>query len=301
MSHNKQQKAAIKDISKVDLMLMVMSFIWGLNFTVIKSAMRYFSPMPFNALRFTIASALLLVFLKIREKSISIRREDLKSFILLALIGNSLYQALFINGIYRTTAGNSSLLLATTPIFVALISYALNIEKIAKRVWQGIFLSFVGIALLILGSERTVAFALQNIIGDLLILAGTICWSIYTVLSRPMLQRYSSLKLTALTIAIGTPPIIIFAIPSLNIQNWSSIPVEAWTGLAYSAVLAIALGYTIWYTGVSQIGSARTSIYEYLITLIAIATAWILLSEIMTLIQIAGAVLVLIGLYLSRK
>jgi len=281
-------------------MLMIMSFIWGLNFTVIKSAMRYFSPMPFNAIRFTMASALLLIFLKIREKSISIRREDLKTFILLALIGNSLYQVLFINGIYRTTAGNSSLLLATTPIFVALISYALNIEKIAKRVWQGIFLSFAGIALLILGSERTVAFALQNIIGDLLILAGTICWSIYTVLSRPMLQRYSSLKLTALTIAMGTPPIIIFAIPSLNTQNWSNIPVEAWTGLVYSAVLAIALGYTIWYTGVSQIGSAQTSIYEYLITLIAIATAWIFLSEIMTLIQVVGAVLVLLGLYLSR-
>ncbi|MEM2721065.1 MAG: DMT family transporter, partial [Candidatus Bathyarchaeia archaeon] len=73
-----------------------MSFIWGLNFVVIKTALNYFTPLSFNALRFSIASFLLLIFLKFREKNFWIRKNDLKNFLLLALIGNTIYQILFI-------------------------------------------------------------------------------------------------------------------------------------------------------------------------------------------------------------
>ncbi|MEM0489413.1 MAG: EamA family transporter, partial [Candidatus Bathyarchaeia archaeon] len=71
--------------------------------------------------------------------------------------------------------------------------------------------------------------------------------------------------------------------------------------LIYSAILAVALGYAIWYTGVNHIGSAKTAIYEYLITVIAITAAWILLNETLNPIQITGAALVFAGLFRSRK
>ncbi|MEM2093499.1 MAG: DMT family transporter, partial [Candidatus Bathyarchaeia archaeon] len=74
-----------------------------------------------------------------------------------------------------------------------------------------------------------------------------------------------------------------------------------WLGLFYSSCLAVAVGYTIWYSGVSHVGGAKTSLYEYLITVIAVATAWLLLNETMTPIQIIGATLALAGVYRSRK
>ena len=288
-------------LSSVDLMLVAMSFVWGVNFTVVKVALEFFSPLSFNAVRFSVASLLMLGFLWFRERSLRVQKEDLKKFVLLALIGNTFYQILFINGIFRTTAGNSSLILATTPIFVSLFSSVLGTEKVERRVWQSIFLSFLGVSMIVLGSGKPLTLTEQSLIGDLLILAGTICWSVYTVLSKSLLGRYTPLKLTSLTIAMGTPLLVFVSIPSIEAQDWNAIPTQGWLSLAFSACLAIALGYAIWYTGVSRIGSARTSLYEYLVTVVAVATAWILLYESMTLIQIAGAALVFIGLYFSRK
>jgi drug/metabolite transporter (DMT)-like permease len=287
--------------SAVDVALVVMSFVWGLNFTAVKGALADFQPLTFNAIRFGTSSLFLLGVLWLRERSIGVHRKDLARFIMLALIGNTAYQLFFINGIALTTATNSALILATTPIFVILFGALLDVEKVTNRVIQGVILSFLGVVMIVLGSGNTLTFSDQSLLGDLLIVANPICWSIYTVLSKPMLKEYSPLKLTAVTMSIGAVPLVIVALPSLNQQNWTAISMNSWLGLAFSAFFAIGLGYVIWYTGVSRIGSARTSLYDNLVTVFALASAWILLSESMTAVQIAGAVLVFVSLYVVRR
>ena len=287
--------------SSVDVALVVMSFVWGLNFTAVKGAIADFQPLTFNAIRFGTSSLFLLGLLWLRERSIGVHRKDLARFVLLAIIGNTAYQLFFIHGIALTTATNSALILATTPIFVILFGALLGVEKVTSRVVQGVILSFLGVVMIVLGSGNTLTFSDQSLLGDLLIVANPICWSIYTVLSKPMLKEYSPLKLTAVTMSIGAVPLVIVAIPSLNQQNWTAISMNSWLGLAFSAFFAIGLGYVIWYTGVSRIGSARTSLYDNLVTVFALASAWILLGENMTVIQIAGAVLVFVSLYAVRR
>jgi drug/metabolite transporter (DMT)-like permease len=289
------------NFSGTDLMLIVMSIVWGLNFTAIKGALSDFQPLTFNAIRFSTSSLFLLVVLWLRERSISVQRKDLARFVMLAIVGNTVYQLFFINGIALTTATNSSLILATTPIFIILFGSFLNVEKITSRIVQGVILSFLGVVLIVLGGGSSLTFSDQSLLGDLLIVANPICWSIYTVLSKPMLKEYSPLKLTAVTMAIGAVPLVVIGIPSLGTQNWASISVNAWLGLAFSSFLAIGIGYVLWYTGVSRIGSARTSLYDNLVTVFAVASAWVLLSESMTAIQIAGAVLVFVSLYIVRR
>jgi drug/metabolite transporter (DMT)-like permease len=219
----------------------------------------------------------------------------------LALIGNTAYQLFFINGIALTTATNSALILATTPVFIVLFGAVLRVEKITSRIVQGVILSFTGVVMIILGSGRPLTITDQSLIGDLLIIANPICWSIYTVLSKPLLKQYSPLRLTAVTMAIGTVPLVLVSIPSLSTENWLAISTGAWLSLAFSACFAIAIGYVLWYIGVSRIGSARTALYDNLVTVFAVASAWILLSESMTAIQIVGAVLVFVSLYVARR
>jgi drug/metabolite transporter (DMT)-like permease len=278
-----------------------MSFIWGVNFSAVKGALADFSPLSFNAIRFGTSSLLLLSLLWIRERNVIISRKHVGKFFLLALIGNTVYQLFFIMGIARTTATDSALILATTPIFIVLFGAVLRVEKITSRIVQGVILSFTGVVMIILGSGKPLTLTSESLIGDLLIVANPICWSIYTVLSKPMLKEYSPLKLTAVTMAMGTVPLLLVSIPSLSTENWAAISTNAWLGLAFSAVLAIAIGYTLWYTGVSRIGSARTALYDNLVTVFAVASAWILLSESMTVIQISGAVLVFVSLYVARR
>jgi len=287
--------------SVIDMVLIGMSLAWGINFSVVKIALKDLSPLSFNSLRFSLASLLLIAFLWIRERNLNFHRRDIGRLVLLGLIGNTIYQLCFINGIARTTAGNSSLILATVPIFVALLSSLLHVEKVQRRVWHSAILSFIGILLISIGAGSTLKMSAQSLIGDLLVLTGTIFWSTYTVLSKPLLQRYTPLKLTTLTVAIGTPPLILVSIPSLKEQNWSSVSMLGWLSLTYSFCFAIAIGYVVWYTGVSRIGSARTALYENLITVIAVAFAWLILSESMTLIQVLGMALVFTSLYLARR
>lgn len=287
--------------SVIDLMLIGMSFIWGINFSAVKIALTNLDPLSFNSIRFSSASLILIVLLWIRERNLSVRREDIGRLILLGLIGNTVYQFLFINGISRTTASNSSVILATTSIFVVVLGSILRVEKVQRRVWYGVVLSFIGIVLISMGAGKPLSMSSQSLIGDLLVLTGTICWSAYTVLSKPLLQRYSPLKLTTLTVAIGTPLLVLVSIPSLKEQNWSSVPMQGWLSLAYSSCFAIAIGFVLWYTGVNRIGGARTALYEGLITVVAVATAWLSLSESMTVLQVLGMVLVFFSLYLARR
>jgi drug/metabolite transporter (DMT)-like permease len=100
---------------------------------------------------------------------------------------------------------------------------------------------------------------------------------------------------------IGTPPLILTSIPSLKKQNWGSVLLQGWLSLTYSFFFAVAIGYVIWYTGVSRIGGARTALYENLITVVAIAVAWILLYKRMTPLQVVDAAMVLFSLYLAGR
>lgn len=278
-----------------------MSIIWGINFTAVKGALSDFNPLAFNAVRFSIASLFLLTALWLRERKIGICRKDLRRFVMLALIGNTAYQLFFINGIALTTATNSALLLATTPIFIVLFGALLKVEKITSRTVQSVVLSFTGVLMIILGTGRIPTLGDQSIIGDLLVIGNPICWSIYTVLSKPMLNEYSPLKLTAITMAIGTIPLVLIGIPSLETQNWSAVSVYSWMGLMFSAIGAVGIAYVLWYMGVDHLGGARTALYENLVTVFAVASAWIILFESMTVTQIAGAAFVFISLYLVAK
>ncbi len=289
------------DFSKVDLMLVGMSVVWGINYSVVKFALEEFSPLSLNGIRFSVASLLLIFFLWIKERNVWIHREDVKRIIILAILGNTAYQLFFIYGILRTTAANSAILYGTVPIFVSLLSSILRVEKTTSRIWQSVIISFVGITLIIVGEGEAFAISSQSWIGDVLILGATICWAAYTVLSKPLLKRYTPTKLTSLTIALGAIPLILISIPSLMMQRWESVSTQGWLSVAYSSILAISLGYVIWYTGVSHVGNTRTSLYENLAVVVGVAVAWIFLSESMNLLQIVGAALVFIGLYLARR
>lgn len=282
-----------------DIMLIGTSIIWGVNFSAVKIALVDFSPLGFNALRFGFASLFSLILSAVK-RDFSFHKEDIWRLFMLSLIGYVIYQLCFIHGVNLTTAGNSSLILATTPIFVALLSSVLGIEKVERKIWGSIALSFIGILLITLGGEQTPTLTDQSLIGDLLIFAGTFCWSTYTVLSKPLLQKYSPIQLVTLTMIIGTPPLIIISIPSLKEQSWASISSQGWLCLIYSFLFSLAIGYVLWYRGISRIGSARTSLYQNLTPVIALTIAWFFLHETMTPLQILGTALIFVSLYLAR-
>ncbi|UCC76119.1 MAG: DMT family transporter, partial [Anaerolineales bacterium] len=169
------------------------------------------------------------------------------------------------------------------------------------RNWIGLLVSLAGLFLLIGASSSGLAAGSQTLMGDLLILAATVLWSIHTVLLKRLTEKHSALKISAWLMLTGTPLLVIVGLPDVLAQDWQGISRQSWLGLAYSAVLAIAIGYVIWNVGVQRIGGARTSVYSYLNPLISVVVSWAFLGESMQPLQTVGAAAILLGVVLGRS
>ena len=141
----------------MDLGLLGVPIVWGVNYAVIKAALREFQPMAFNGLRFALATVTIGLLLRHRGTSLRIPREGLWRLVLLGLLGNAVYQVLFIEGIARTTAANASLIMASSPMLVALLATALGRERLQARGWLGVVLAVAGLTL-VLSAQGRVGF-----------------------------------------------------------------------------------------------------------------------------------------------
>lgn len=283
----------------VDAAMLLVVLIWGVNFAILKVALREIDALAFAALRFGLATAIMAGLALAFEGSLRIHRGDFWKLLGLGLLGNGIYQILFMSGIARTSAGNTSLILATAPIFVAILS-ALMGYRLRPIAWAGILLSFAGLALIVASGTGT-QLGGEHLIGDALVLLAAMCWGGYTALLAPFLRRYSPLKLNALAMLLGTPPLLLVALPSLAQQSWTAVTWQGWGGLMFAVVLSVVVAYLIWNIGVQRVGSARTAVYSNLVPVVALVTAAIVLGEHIYPLQVVGAVVVVSGIVLTRR
>jgi drug/metabolite transporter (DMT)-like permease len=274
--------------------------VYGINFIVIKGALPAFaSPLVFNALRWILAACMSLTVVALRRDSLRIAPQDWGSVALIAVIGNVLQQVTFINGIRLTTAGHSALIMGLSPIMVALGAAGLGLEPVTRRMWTGILLSIGGLALLVRpGAANLPPTAFW---GDLLTLASAACWAVYILASRPLTVRYPPAAVAGLAVALATIILVLIAVPDVRLQSWGTLRWPVWSAVAYSGILTIALGYVIWSVAIRRIGASRTAILANLNPVVALIAAWMLLGERLDLAQALGALLVIVGVGMTRR
>jgi len=290
-----------KKYGATDIFMFMAVLFWAINFTVIKIALREFSPMGFNGIRLLVASLILIFVLLISGEGISIPKSDIWKIVILGIIGHTAYQLFFIHGLNWTTVSNTSVIMAMTPVFVAFLSTLLKHERIHWAGWLGIFISFIGFYFVITKQGEAFHFSWEDMRGDLMIFGGNFLWAIYTVFSKPLLEKISPLKFTSLTLAIGTVFYLPFAAVDIMELRWNEVSFQAWAGLFYSGLVAIAICYVIWYASVKRIGNSKTAIYGSINPVFSVLFAVIILSERITLLQICGALIILGGVYLTRS
>ncbi|MDT7540848.1 MAG: hypothetical protein QOE33_752 [Acidobacteriota bacterium] len=279
--------------------MLLVVIIWGTNFAIVKGALSQIPPLAFTALRFGIASILLLPIVYFREHAFMPPRGSVWKLVWLGLVGNTIYQLLFIIGLSRTTAANCALLIATTPVLVALLGAILRIERVTRIVAAGIALAFAGIAVVV--AARGVTLSRATLAGDLLVFAAAVCWAIYTLGVRSLGEGHSPLRITAMTMLTGTPGLLLFGAPQLLRMDWHRVEPTGWLSLAFTSIFSLVLAYVIWNTSVRAVGSSRTAIYACATPLVAALVAHFLLGERFVALQAAGASLIIAGVLLTRR
>ena len=286
-------------VSTTDLMLLAMSVIWGVNFSVVKYGTMHLPPLAFNGVRMSLA-LLTLGALTMARGGLRMARRDIVALLALGLLGNGLYQILFIEGIARTRAGTVALILAAGPAFVALIGRIFGVERVSARGWMGIALSVAGIGLVSAGATAASSGS-ETMIGNALVLGGALCWAIFSVLIKPYANRIGAAQLGTVTTAGGLAALLLVAAPSLGRAEWSAVPVGVWGALAYSGFGALALAGLLWVRGVRVLGPTRTAMYVNLQPVMALIVAWAALGETPTPAQLGGTGAIIAGVLLTRS
>jgi drug/metabolite transporter (DMT)-like permease len=296
-----------------------MTLIWGTNYSIVKSAFGEVDPQAFNAVRMIIGSLVFLAIIggirRIPSRAADapadgadaiagifhtpapLTRRDWLGLLGLAIVGHTLYQYFFIGGLARTSVANSSLMLAATPVVIALLSAVLGQDRISRRHWAGAALSMLGIYIVV---GNGASFGARGLAGDLMMLGAVFCWAVYTIGARQLMMRHSPVGVTGISMAIGTLLYVPLVWRDVRSVNWAAVSTTTWLALIYSALFALCVAYTIWYAAVRQIGSARTSVYSNLIPLVAMMTAVVFLGEPLSVSKIVGAFAVLVGVALTR-
>ena len=279
--------------------LLTVVVIWGLNFTISKWSFREFRPLAFTAVRFAMASVLLLALLHHREGTIRPPRGSVVRLTLLGLIGNTIYQICFIVGLSLTTVSNSALVLASMPAMVAGLAFAFRLERVTTRAAEGLALASLGVVLVV--AARGVSFGARTLPGDLLTFVAVICWAVFTLGIRRLAVPMSPLAITTWTVVLATPLLVIAGLPSMLATDWGAVSLLGWAGLAYTSVLSLVLAYILWNDSIRAIGASRTAVFSCLTPLVAMSSAVLVLHERPTLVQLAGAAAILTGVLLSQR
>jgi drug/metabolite transporter (DMT)-like permease len=288
----------VRRISAAELMLLVTVSIWALGFTVARYALTHgFEPLAYSALRFGSAAILVSGITYGLERSLSFKRRHALLLAGAAFVGIYLNQLGFIYAIDLTNASTTALIFGTLPILTAIFAYALGVERLHRRFWIAAAISFVGVALVAVGPSGGVS---GNLLGDLLAFVGAATWGFYSVAIVPLLRSYSAWRISAGALLLGSPPLVLTAIPQLLEQSWD-LAALVWAAFAFSVLGPLVLTNVLWFTAIDRVGPSRATLVTNLQPFLAALFAVALLGEDLTWPQIVGGIAIGVALVLARR
>ena len=285
-----------------EISLVSVAVIWGVNIPLMKIGLDRIDPYVFNAVRLTVSALVLNLFAwrEFRRGASSKPSVSFRELCLFSAMIAAVYQVLFLVGVNLTTSGNTALIMATVPMWTALLARIFIHEQLRKIAWWGLTVALVGTAIVAFQNDST-TLAGSTFLGNCLILGAALTWSGGTVYSKPLLHRISPLQLSAYAAALALPVHLMIAVGRYE-QNLPALQSsEMWLIILYSGVFSSGLTLPMWNYGVRHAGPAHASVIQNLIPLVAIIAAWLIRDEPVTSAQALGGVLILGGVIMVRQ
>jgi drug/metabolite transporter (DMT)-like permease len=264
---------------------------WASAFAGIRASLTSYTPAQLALFRFLVGSAVLAIHAVLTRMPLA-KKQDLGAIALIGFLGITAYHLLLNYGELSVTAGAASLLVNTAPIFTALLAIAFLGERLSLRRWVGIAISFTGVVLITGGEAKGLSFDF----GALLIVISAICISLYMILQKPYLKKYTAVQFTTYIIWAGTIFLLPF-LPSL-MKAVPTAPLGATLAVVYLGVFPTAVAYATWGYVLAQIPASRAATLLYLVPVLAIVVAWVWLQEVPTSLSLIGGAIVLSGVVL---
>jgi drug/metabolite transporter (DMT)-like permease len=286
------------------LMLCLITF-WGSSFVVVKEVLKEgLTPVSIAAFRFLVAGALFLVALflnKVRQPSyrLLVEKKDIKTLVLLALSGVTLFFMVQYTGISMAGASIASILVCLlAPVLISVFSAWLFRERLKRRQVAGIVGAALGTFTIVAGdvfsSQGNSAF-LQ---GSLLLLLTPLMWAGYTLLGKKVMEKYDPFLVVAYVSILGGLLLVPFSLAEKSFHLITAVSLHGWLFILFLAFTCSLLGYYIWFHVMKQVKAAEASSFLFGEPLVTALFAITFIGEKITASVVAGGLLVFVGVVL---
>ena len=275
---------------------------WGASFVATKLALQYVDPNTLVWLRFSMGILVLGTAVVLSKQFSLPQGRDWGYFALLGFLGITLHQWLQSTGLVTAAATTTAWIIASIPIFIALLGYLVLKEGLAWMQWVGILLATFGVLMVVtkgdLASLTTGRFGTP---GDFLVLLSAPNWAVFSILSRPGLRKHPATRMMFFVMGFGWIFTSILFFAGAGSGQISSIPWDGWIAIGFLGIFCSGIAYIFWYDALQVLPVAQTGAFLYLEPVVTVIVAALVLREAMLLATLLGGITILVGVWMVNR
>lgn len=276
--------------------------VWGASFIATKIAVGQISPISVVWLRFAMGIPILFLAVAVRKQFAFPKGSEWLYFTLLGFLGISFHQWLQSNGLITAQATTTAWIVATTPMFIAILGWLALKEKLTAIQTSGIALATLGVLVVVSkGDLAGLAVGQFGTPGDFLILISSVNWAVFSILSRHGLKNHPSTRLTFWVMTIGWLITSAAFFAQGKTAEIAMLDSRGWWAMLFLGILTTGLAYIAWFDALSQLPAAQTGAFLFLEPPSSMVVAAIVLHEQVTWASILGGAVILLGIWLVNR
>ncbi len=275
---------------------------WGASFVATKIALRELAPVALVWARFSLGVIVLGLFVLGRRQFRPIQKRDFAYFLLLGFLGITLHQWLQSNGLVTSQATTTGWIIATTPLFIAVLGRVFLRERIGPGGLAGIVLATAGVLLVVArGDPRAIVVGRLGAPGDALILISAVNWAVFSVLSRSGLKRHPAALMMFYVMLLGWVLTTGLFVVQSGFRGIGPLTGAGTAALLFLGIICSGVAYVFWYDALERLPASRVGAFLYLEPLVTVAVAAALLGESIRIGTMAGGAIILFGIWLVNR
>lgn len=276
--------------------------IWGASFIATKIVLNDISPVTVVWLRFLMGVFVLGTAVILRKQFTLPNKREWTYFALLGLLGITFHQWLQSNALQTSEAGTSAWIVSTSPIFMALLGWAVLKEPLGATKTSGILLAFGGVLVIVSkGDFGSIAVGRFGRPSDMLMLVSAVTWAVFSALSRRGLKSHPASLMMFYVMLFGWSFTSLLFFTSKGFSEISHLTPPGWLAIAFLGVFCSGLAYIAWYDALKALGTAQTGAFLYIEPLVTVVVAFFMLGEAITPASLLGGVIILLGVWLVNR
>jgi len=277
--------------------------VWGGTFIATKIALREASPATIVWIRFGMGTVILGIVVVAKKQFAFPEKSEWLYFLMLGFLGVTFHQILQATGLQTAKATTTAWIVATTPVFIAILGWIVLKERLNGIQILGIVLAAFGVLLIVSkGNIGALFTGEEGTFGDFLVLISSVNWAVYTILSRRELARHPAARMMFFVMLLGWLLVNVWIFGfGPGISEIANLTASGWNAVLILGVFGSGLAYIAFYDALQEIPASQLGAFFNVEPLVTTVLASFMINEKITVITLIGGAIIILGIWLVNR